>query len=176
MMINWISLYGAPATIRMDQGKEFDNTLFKSLLKKFDANIKIGFSHNHQSNPVERFHRTLWALLKAKKANGENDWEKSLPTLILAYNSTQHFSTNSSPARIFLGRDLNIPHLSLLPKFVKNNNPSPHSMEEELYYILYLMRASDNVRLGRQFRSYEKPLDDIQVGDRVYCASLLPLT
>ena len=114
IMTNWISLYGAPATIRMDQGKEFDNALLKNLLNALDVNIKIGFSHNHQSNPVERFHRTLWALLKAKKANGENDWEKSLPTLILSYNSTQHFSTNSSPARIFLGRELNIPHLSLL--------------------------------------------------------------
>ena len=118
IMTNWISLYGAPATIRMDQGKEFDNGLLKNLLNALDVNIKIGFSHNHQSNPVERFHRTLWALLKAKKANGENDWEKSLPTLILAYNATQHFSTNSSPARIFLGRELNLPHLSLLPKFV----------------------------------------------------------
>ena len=25
IMTNWISLFGAPATIRMDQGKEFDN-------------------------------------------------------------------------------------------------------------------------------------------------------
>ena len=74
IMTNWISLYGAPATIRMDQGKEFDNALLKNLLNALDVNIKIGFSHNHQSNPVERFHRTLWALLKAKRANGENDF------------------------------------------------------------------------------------------------------
>ena len=109
----------------MDQGKEFDNAVRKNHLIALNINIKIGFSHNHQFIPVERFHRTLRALLKAKKANGENDWEKSLPTLILAYNATQHYSTNSSPARIFLGRELNIPHLSLLPKFIQNNNPSP---------------------------------------------------
>jgi hypothetical protein len=125
IMTNWISLYGAPATIRMDQGKEFDNGLLKNLLNALDVNIKIGFSHNHQSNPVERFHRTLWALLKAKRANGENDWEKSLPTMILACNATHHFSTNSSPARIFLRRELILPHLSLLPKFVQNDKPPP---------------------------------------------------
>ena len=106
-------------------------------------------------------------LLKAKKANGENDWEKSLPTLILAYNATQHYSSNSSPARIFLGRELNIPYLSLLPKFVQNDNPSPHSVEEQLDYILDLMRASDNVRIRR-------PLDEICIGDKVYCAVLPP--
>ena len=36
------------------------------------------------------------------------------------------------------------------------------------------MRASDNVRIRRQFRSYEKPQDEICVGDRVYCAVLPP--
>ena len=100
--------------------------------------------------------------------------EKSLPTLILAYNGTQHYSTNSSPARIFLGRELNIPHLSLLPKFVQNNNPSPHSVEEQLDYILDLMSASDNIRIRRQFYSYEKPLDEICIGDKIYCAALPP--
>ena len=50
--------------------------------------IKVGTPYNHNSNPVERFLKTLWSLLKAKKANGENDWEKSLPTLILACHTT----------------------------------------------------------------------------------------
>ena len=50
----------------------------------------------------------------------------------------------------------------------------PHSVEEQLDYILDLMRASDNVRIRRQFRSYEKPQDEICVGDRVYCAALPP--
>ena len=36
------------------------------------------------------------------------------------------------------------------------------------------MRASDDVRIRRQFRSYEKPQDEICVGDRVYCAVLPP--
>ena len=105
---------------------------------------------------------------------GKMTRKKSLPTLILAYNATQHYSTNSSPARIFLGRELNIPHLSLLPKFVQNNNPSPHSVEEQLGYILDLMRASYDVRIRRQFWSYERPIDEICVGDKVYCAALPP--
>ena len=52
---------------------------------------------------------------------------------------------------IFLGRELNIPHLSLLPKFVQNDTPSPHSVKEQLDYILDLLRASDDVRIRRQF-------------------------
>ena len=69
----------------MDQGKEFDNAYLKTLLNS----LKIGFSHNHQSNPVERFHRTLWALLKAKKANGENDWERKPSNIDLGLHCNQ---------------------------------------------------------------------------------------
>ena len=138
--------------------------LLKNLLNTLNINVKVGFSHNHKSNPVERFHRTLWALLKVKKSNCENDWERSLPTLILEYNATQHYSTNSSPTRIFLGRELNIPHLSLLPKFSQNKSPSPHSVEEDLDYILDLMRVADDVRIRRQFRSCEKPTEELLLG------------
>ena len=137
IMKNWISLYGAPQMLHCDKGTEFDNHLLKNMLDALDIKLKVGFSHNHQSNPVERFHRTLWALLRAKKCNGENDWEKSLPTLILAYNATQHHSTLCSPSRVFLGRELNLPHLSLLPKFKPENaDPPPHSLGEDLDLVL----------------------------------------
>ena len=76
-----------------------------------------GTPYNHQSNPIERFHKTIRSLLKAKKPIRKNDWEKRLPTLILAYNANQHYSTLCSPARLFLCREANLPHLSLFPKF-----------------------------------------------------------
>ena len=46
-----------------------------------NVKIKVRQSYNHQSKPVERFHRSLWALLRAKnemtKMIGKN-----LPTFI----------------------------------------------------------------------------------------------
>ena len=78
-------------------------------MSALDVKIKVDTPYNHQLNPIEHFHRTLWALLKAKKSNGEMDLEIGLPTLILCYNATQHFSTNHSPACLFLGREVNLP-------------------------------------------------------------------
>ena len=146
------------------------------MLEGLDVNIKVGYAHNHQSNPVERFHRTLWALLRAKKMNGVSDWERSLPALLLAYNATQHNSTLCSPSRIFLGRELNLPYLSLLPKFKPENAspPSPNLLEEELDWIIDLMRNSDAVRIRRQFKSYSGLAQDMQPGDKVYAAVLPP--
>ena len=93
---------------------------------------------------------------KSKKCNGENNWEKSLLTLILAYNATKHFSTLCSPSRVFLGRELNLPHLSFLLKI---------KPEEELDFIIDLMRNSDAIRIRRQFQSYTTPSEKIQPGD-----------
>ena len=48
--------------------------------------------------------------------------------------------------------------------------PSPHSLEEELDFIIDIMRNSDAVRIRRQFKSYSKLAQDIQPGG-VYAAS-----
>ena len=111
--------------------------------------------YNHQSNPVEQFHRTLWNLLRAKLANGERDWEHALPSITLAYNAAGHASTGCSRARGFLGREVEVPHLSLLPKF---DNPEqqmePCGLEEDMDRVWEEMRMADDVRIRRQFRSY----------------------
>ena len=88
ILTHWISQYGAPQTIRMDNGTEFTNSIITNMMGLLKVKIKVGEIYNHQSILMERFHQTLWALLRAKKCNGENVWEKSLPTLILAYNET----------------------------------------------------------------------------------------
>ena len=99
----WIALFGSPNSIRTDAGTEFANNLLSNMMLKMGLRIKISAPYNHQSNPVERFHRTLWNLLRAKMANGEQDWKKSIPAIELAYNSSKHVSTGCSPARFFFG-------------------------------------------------------------------------
>ena len=89
--------------------------------------------YSHQSNPMERFLRRSWSLLRTKMANGEQDWETSIPAVELAYNSTIHASTGCSLASFFLGREVELPHLSILPKF---NDPEQHlepcGLEEDM--------------------------------------------
>jgi len=80
------------------------------MLDSLDVKIKVSYSHNHQSNAVERFHKTLWALLRTKKCNSENDWEKVYhsnasiqckPTLLNFIQPVQNFSwkkTKPSPS------------------------------------------------------------------------------
>ena len=65
-------------------------------------------------------------------SNGEQDWEKSLPSVELAYNASVHASTGCSPARGFLGREIELPHLSLLPKYNTDQEQDQHDLEEDI--------------------------------------------
>ena len=109
-------------------------------------------------------------------ANGEQDWEKSIPAIELAYNSSIHASTGCSPARGFLGREVELLHLSILPKL---NNPEEHSetcgLEEDMDRVWEEMRVADEVRIRRQFRAYLGHQEDLQVEDYVYAVVLPPI-
>ena len=52
--------------------------------------------------------------------------------------------------------------------------PNPQSLEEEPDYIKDLIWQADQVCIRKQFLSYTKPHDDLQPGDKVYAAILLP--
>ena len=50
---------GVPETVIMDQGREFVSRTTRGLLRDLGCEVKWTQPENHQSNPVERFHRTL---------------------------------------------------------------------------------------------------------------------
>ena len=125
---------------------------------------------------MECFHRTLWNLLRATLANVEKKWEAALPAITLAYNAASHSSTKCSPARGFLGREVDVPHVSVLPKYNPEKNSEPCTLEEEMDRVWEEMRVADDVRIRRQFKAYSGRQEDLQVGDYVYAAVLPAVT
>ena len=103
----WIAIFGSPDSIRTDAGTEFAQNLLSNMMLKMGVHIKISAPYNHQSNPVERFHRTLWNLLRAKIVNGEQDWEKSPSAIELANNLSIYTCVQRVfCSKVFLGREV----------------------------------------------------------------------
>ena len=84
--------------------------------------IRLMPSDSHMHNTVglvERLNATLKTMLAAYMYDAEIEaqrWEKFLPYVLLAYNSSQHSSTGYSPFFMLFGRDAHFPiHLALQP-------------------------------------------------------------
>jgi hypothetical protein len=62
-----------------------------------------------QENKVERFNRNLKAALKFFHNSQHTRWDENLQSLSMAFNSAWQESTGATPAKFFLGRELNHP-------------------------------------------------------------------
>ncbi|GFS79209.1 retrovirus-related Pol polyprotein from transposon 17.6 [Trichonephila clavipes] len=62
--------------------------------------------YHPQSNPVERFHRTLKRLLRVLCLDAGSEWDKHLPSILLALRTVSHESTGYTPSELVYGKNL----------------------------------------------------------------------
>jgi hypothetical protein len=90
----------SPKYLQTDQGKEFYNSHFKQLMKKY--NIKHYSTHTEmKASIVERFNTTLRNLMwKRFTLQGNYKWITILPQLLHEYNHTKHNTIKMKPADV----------------------------------------------------------------------------
>ena len=106
LITHWISRYGCPMTFQSDNGKAFVGDLTKELMKKSHiAQAHSTTYHPQTKGLVERQNRTLVNMLRVYCSRYMTDWDKYLPQVVGAYNSTQHSTTGISPFMMLTGRE-----------------------------------------------------------------------
>jgi hypothetical protein len=89
-----------PFFLRTDQGKEFLNSNFKKLLKKYDIKHFTSKDHVIKCAVVERFNRTLKGrMFKYFTSKGNRVWYNILQDLMDAYNNSKHKSIKMTPVQ-----------------------------------------------------------------------------
>lgn len=96
-------LYSMPQSVKnlqTDEGKEFFNKQFDSLMKKFNINHYHTFTHI-KAGIVERFNRTLknW-MWREFSIQGNYKWLDLIEKLLNRYNSKVHRSTGIAPKKV----------------------------------------------------------------------------
>lgn len=86
-----------PTKLHTDNGKEFYNSIFQSLMEKHKIKLYSTYS-NLKASIIERFNRTLKTnMWRRFSLNGSFKWLDMLPELIDTYNNTVHRTIKMKP-------------------------------------------------------------------------------
>ena len=99
LMSTWIARFGVPQVVTTDRGRQFESTLFKSLMEHLGVTHNTTTAYHPAANgKVERWHRTLKAALKAHLTK---DCGTKLPLVLLGLRSHLIPELNTSPTEIW---------------------------------------------------------------------------
>ena len=161
LMDIWLPRYGFPLFLHSNQGKEFDNAMIHTLSELLGTvKTKTTPYHPRSDGLVERFNRTLLAMLAMFVSQEHDNWDDLLPFMMLAYNTTVHTSTGFTPYRLVFGDECNLPgnlvHRELLAD-PPPGDPGTYAswVQQALYESYDEVRAQQKRATHRQKRNYD---------------------
>ena len=82
------NVYGLPDQLHSDNGKEFVNNFWREFFSEFKIQHTTTPPYNPSSNPVENFHRTIIAIIRARGDGIQDNWDLWINASVFAYNTT----------------------------------------------------------------------------------------
>ncbi|XP_053380038.1 uncharacterized protein K02A2.6-like [Mercenaria mercenaria] len=93
-----------------DQGRQFVTKLFMEMCKLLQIEkTRTTPYHPESDGMVEKFNRTLCAMLRAYVDENHKNWGDQLPYVMMAYRACEHETTGVSPNKMMLGRETTTP-------------------------------------------------------------------
>ena len=118
LMNTWIARHGCPMTFQSDNGTAFVGELTKELMRRSQVAQAHSTTYHPQTNGlVERQNRTLVSMLRVYCSRYMTDWDRYLPQVMGAYNSTQHSTTGVSPHMMLTGHEKSLPLTFFYPEY-----------------------------------------------------------
>eukprot|EP00731_Ephydatia_muelleri_P035934 Em0180g1a len=105
-----ICRYGVPESLHSDQGANFVSEVMQSLCAQLGIKrTQTSAYHPEGNGQVERFNRTLEAMLSKVVEEHQKDWDCHLQKVLFAFRTAVHESTGYTPLFVMSGRSPNLP-------------------------------------------------------------------
>ena len=102
--------YGVYRVLHSDQGANLNSQVIVALCKLLGINKTRTTAYHTQGNgQVERFDRTLEAILSKVASENQKDWDSHIPKALFAYCTAFHESSGHSPFHVNFGRSPILP-------------------------------------------------------------------
>lgn len=98
-------VYGVPRTLLCDNGVQFRSHLFSKLCENYIVKIFYSPLYHAQSNPVERYNRSMKTMLSCFVKDNHKTWSKLLPKINCAVRTLANETTGLTPFFINFGRE-----------------------------------------------------------------------
>ena len=150
---HWVFKYGAPATLLSDNGSQFVAHFFRRVCNILQVhNIFTTTYHLQKNRQMERFNRTLAAMLRCYVEDNPGLWCMYAPALCYAYNMSVHSTTGTTPLDLVLSRPP--------PEFIRDHRPQSRARPEKPLRPTLAWRAINGTFTGATRR--------IETGDHIF--------
>ena len=106
----FVARMGVPRQIHSDQGRNFEAAVFQEMCALLGIEkTRTTPLHPQSDGMVERYNRTLEAMLAKFVSENQRDWDEHLPLVMMAYRTAVHETTGCTPCSMMLGREAAVP-------------------------------------------------------------------
>jgi hypothetical protein len=108
---HWYSRgFGLPDDIVSDRDSRFTGRFWQDLCRQLGTKVKLSTAYHPQTDgQTERMNRTMEDMLRHYVGPTLKDWDRHLPLVEFAYNSSMHESIGTTPYKAALGLDPKVP-------------------------------------------------------------------
>ena len=152
LRIGYFGLFGVPAYIVSDQGKDFTGHIIIHLCDLYGVQkLRTSPYHAQTNGQVECMNQTIIHMIRKLEEDKKTCWSEHLPELLMAYNATHSAVTVYSPYYLLFGRRPRIPVDYLFPTLCD----SPYQTKMDVSVVAMQKRLKVTFAVARHLTSEE---------------------
>ncbi|KAK3034436.1 hypothetical protein RJ639_034673 [Escallonia herrerae] len=107
---NVVCRFGVPKILITDNGKQFDNSNFRSFCEGLSISLRFtSVAHPQSNGQTENMNRSILQGLKRKLDDAKGAWVDELPKVLWAYRTTPHWVIGETPFLLCFGTEALLP-------------------------------------------------------------------